>query len=162
MARVIVDTWFAAHEGQVPEERFLQRRREWGYPESEQGWRRLMGEAGKVSAHVLVAADDGRIIAVAASQVIGTVAETGALYVDVPYQRSGVGRSLVAATIEHYRNVGTAKLQIAVLATNLPARRFYERLGGVESGTRDDPDGLEVLYAWDLTDCLVDEMAGKR
>ena len=151
MARVIVDTWFAAHEGQVPDEKFQQRRNEWGYHESERGWRRLLREVGK--ALVLVATDDDKVVAVAATEIAEPdIAETGALYVDVPYQRSGIGRRLVATIMAHYRNRGIARLQIAVLAANPPARRFYESLGGEKVGTRDDPEGLEIVYAWDLTE----------
>ena len=152
MARVMVDTWFAAHKGQVSDDAFQQRRDEWGYTESEQGWSRTIREADGVSAQMLVATDEGRVIAVAASEVTGAdCAEVGSLYVDVPYQRSGIGRRLVESTIDHYRNLGISTLHIAVLATNLPARRFYERLGGRDAGTRDDPDGLEIVNAWDLT-----------
>ena len=153
MARVIVDTWFAAHKGQVSDETFEQRRQEWGYKESEQGWRRALPEADGVSAQMFVATDEGQVVAVAASEVTGPgCAEVGALYVDVPYQRSGIGRRLVEAMIDHYRGLGIATLHIAVLATNQPARRFYERLGGRDADTRDDPDGLQIVYAWDLAD----------
>jgi len=153
MARVIVDTWFSAHEGQVAGEVFRRRRTDWGYAESEQGWRRSIREAEAGSAQVLVATDKGAVVAVAASEIIGAdCAEVGALYVSVDYQRSGIGRRLVAATIEFYRALGISTLLIAVLATNRPARQFYESLGGRDSGTRDDPDGQEIVYAWDLTD----------
>ena len=151
MARVMVDAWFAAHKGQVSNEAFQQRRDEWGYAESEQGWSRTIREADGVSPQMLVATDEGQIVAVAASEVTGAdCAEVGALYVDVPYQRTGIGRRLVEAAIDHYRNLGISTLHIAVLATNRPARQFYERLGGRNAGTRDDPEGLEIIYAWDL------------
>jgi GNAT superfamily N-acetyltransferase len=153
MARVMVDTWFAAHKGHVSEETFQQRRDEWGYTESEQGWCRTIPGADGVSAQMLVATVEGLVIAIAASEVTGAdCAEVGALYVDVPYQRSGIGRRLFDATIDHYRSLGISTLHIAVLAANRPARRFYESLGGRDSGTRDDPDGLEIVYAWNLVD----------
>ena len=150
MARVIVDTWFAAHEGQVPDEAIRQRRVEWGYPESEQSWRRSIREADGVDSLVLVATDDGQVVAVAASELRGAdCAEMEALYVSVPYQGSGIGRRLVVAAIDHYRDLGIFTLHIAVLAANRPARKFYERLGGRTSSTRDGDDGLEIVYAWD-------------
>ena len=153
MARVVVDTWFAAHKGQVSAAAFQQRRDEWGYPESETGWRRTLREADGLSALMLVATDEGRVVAVAASDVTGAdCAEVGTLYVNVPYQRSGIGRRLVAATIDHYRNRGISTLHIAVLAANRPARQFYEKLGGRISGSRDHEDGPEVVYEWDLAE----------
>ncbi len=152
IARVVVDTWFAAHKGQVSDETFQQRRDEWGYTESEQGWRRTIQEADGVSAQVLVATDEDEIIAVAASEATGAdCAEMGSLYVDFAHQRSGVGRRLLEATIEHYRSTGLSTLRVAVLATNRPARRFYENLGGRVSDTRVHEDGPEVVYTWGLT-----------
>jgi ribosomal protein S18 acetylase RimI-like enzyme len=150
MARVIVDTWFAAHEGQVPDEAFRQRRAEWGYAESEQGWQRSFREADGMNSFFLVATDDDQVVAVEASEVTGADrAEMGALYVGVPYQRSGIGRRLFEAAIDHYRGIGISTLHIAVLATNQPARKFYERLGGRASSTREGDEGLEIVYAWD-------------
>jgi len=152
MARVIVDTWFAAHKGQVSDDAFRKRQDEWGYAESEKGWRRSIQEADTASALVLVATEMGRIVAVAASEIVeADCAEVGALYVDVPYQHSGIGRRLVEATMEHYRNLGISLLHIAVLATNRPAREFYEGVGGRNSGTRDHADGPEIVYEWDLS-----------
>lgn len=151
MAHVIVDTWFIAHEGHVSDGTLRQRRDEWGYMESEQGWRRSIREADGVSTQALVATDEDQIVAVAASEVTeANCAEMGALYVDVRFQRSGIGRRLVEATIDHYQKLGISTLHIAVLAANRPARRFYENLGGRNSGTRNDPEGLEIVYAWDL------------
>jgi GNAT superfamily N-acetyltransferase len=98
-----------------------------------------------------VATSDGEVVAVAGGKIIGDgVAEVEALYVDVPHQRSGLGRRLIAAAIDHYRGVGISRLDIAVLAANQPAIAFYEHLGGRESGTREDPEGLEIIYSWDL------------
>ena len=152
MARVIVDTWFAAHEGQVSDDVFRRRRDEWGYAESEQGWRRSIQEADGRSAQMYVAMHDDEIVGIAATNVTreGEVAEVGALYVDVPHQHAGIGRRLVDVAMQHYRRLGITKLQIAVLATNAPARGFYERIGGRIAGTRDDEDGTEIVYEWDL------------
>ena len=153
MARVLVDTWFSAHEGQVSDEAFRKRRDEWGYVESEQGWRRAIREAHEVSAQILVATDDNAVVAVGAAEVTeANCVEVGALYVDVRHQRSGIGRRLLEAAMDHYRTLGVATLHIAVLATNEPARRFYEHLGGRSSGTRHHPEGQEMIYAWDLSD----------
>jgi len=152
MARVIVDTWFAAHKGQVSAEAFRRRQAEWGYLQSEQGWRRSIEDADGVTSQVMVATDGDQIVAVAASAVTGPdQAEMTVLYVDVPYQRSGTGRSLLEMTIDHYRSLGISVLHIAVLATNRPAGQFYENLGGKASGTRDDDDGLQTVYQWNLS-----------
>jgi GNAT superfamily N-acetyltransferase len=108
MARVIVDTWFAAHKGHVSDEAYRQRKDEWGYTESEQGWRRAIREAKGVSARMLVATVEDKVIAVAAGEVTGAdFAEVGALYVHVAHQRSGIGRRLLEAMIDHYRSLAS-------------------------------------------------------
>ena len=151
----MVETWFATHKNQIPPEVCQKRRAEWGYAESEQGWRRTIQEADGGSTLLLVAVDEGEVIAVAASEATeASRVEVGSLYVDVAHQRSGTGRRLLEATMDHYRGTGVATLHVAVLATNRPARRFYERLGGRESGTRVHEDGPEVVYTWDLAEVL--------
>jgi ribosomal protein S18 acetylase RimI-like enzyme len=153
MARVIVDTWFATHRQQVSAQVLQKRQDEWGYAESEQGWRRTIRDADGTSAQVLVATDEDRIVAIAASEVTGAdCAELGALYVDVGHQRSGIGRRLLQAALDHYRNAGISTLHVAVLAENLTARQFYESLGGRFSGAREHEDGPEVVYTWDLVE----------
>lgn len=44
MAQVGVDTWLAAHQGQVPDEQWQRRREEWSYTDSERSWRTLLAE----------------------------------------------------------------------------------------------------------------------
>jgi len=151
MARVIVDTWFAAHKDQVSESALKKRREEWGYAESEQGWRRAIREAENSSSLILAACEESRIVGVAASEVTGNgCAEVGALYVDVACQRSGTGRDLLRAIIEHYQAVGISILQIATLTANPAARNFYEKMGGQISGFRNHEEGAQVVYQWDL------------
>jgi GNAT superfamily N-acetyltransferase len=151
MARVIVDTWFVTHAGQVSASVLQKRRDEWGYAESEQGWLRTIRDADGVSSQVLVAIDEDEVVAVAASTVTdGSCAEVGALYVRATHQRSGIGRKLLGAIIDHYRHIGISSLRIAVLSGNEPARRFYGSLGGTVSGIRTHDDGPEIIYTWDL------------
>jgi GNAT superfamily N-acetyltransferase len=153
MARVTVDTWFAAHSAQVSPSVLQQRRDEWGYAESEKGWLRAIRDADGVSSLVVVANENDKVVAVAASTVTGaSCAEVGALYVKVAHQRSGIGRKLLETIFDHYRDIGISLLHVAVLSENRPAREFYERLGGTISGTRLHQDGPEVVYSWDLVE----------
>ena len=57
-----------------------------------------------------------------------------ALYVGPAQRGQGVGRALLAEA-----QAQAARLELWVLATNLPARRFYRRAGFVEAGH--DPQG---------------------
>jgi GNAT superfamily N-acetyltransferase len=152
MARVIVDTWFAAHERQVSAETLHKRRNEWGYAESEQAWQRSIRESDGVASRVLVACDGDDVVAVAyCSLSAPDRVEVGALYVRQTRQRTGVGRMLLDDIIEFYRAIGVPWLDIAVLRGNQPARRFYESLGGTLSGSRLHEDGPQVVYTWELT-----------
>ena len=150
MARVIVDTWFAAHRGQVSEAAFEERRATWGYEESERGWRRSLTEPPDTG-RTLVAVEAGRVVAVAASQRLdASRADIGALYVETSHQGRGIGQRLTAQLMSHYDRVGCSVVEIRVLATNRPARAFYERIGGVVTGSCADPEGEETIYAWFL------------
>ena len=153
MARVFVDTFRAAHRGQVPDSQLLERT----YETSAAGWARTIAaiEAGDAPGdHVLVAqGEDGEVVGLVMGD--STTGECLALYVDVAAQGSGAGRALLVALGERVHADGAERLLVGVLAANHPARAFYERMGGVQVETRpyDDGDGVlldEVVYAYDL------------
>jgi GNAT superfamily N-acetyltransferase len=56
-------------------------------------------------------------------------AEVAAIYVDPDNVRRGVGRALMAASLDGARGRGDRALTLWVLDTNHPARRFYESCG---------------------------------
>ena len=152
MARVIVDTWYAAHAGQVTAERLAERRATWGYDESEQGWRRAIAEADSGTGLMLVATERGSGHCGCRQRSHGNRRRGGgsALCAYTPPALGDRVAGWLKPVIDQYRMLGVSRLSIAVLAANGPARQFYERMGGTESGTREDPDGLEIVYAWDL------------
>ena len=86
----------------------------------------------------------------------GFTGEVMAIYVLRAAQRRGLGRALMAAAARELIARGHAGLALWVLRDNLPARRFYQALGGVEVGERLDErpniqPGLvlnEVAYGW--------------
>jgi ribosomal protein S18 acetylase RimI-like enzyme len=158
MARVMVDTWFATHNDQISEEALRQRRNEWGYTQSEQGWRRAIRQANGETEKVLIATHESQVVAVTTWKLASPDrAEVTTLYVDVAHQRSGIGSRLVDMAIGHFSNLGVPALHIAVLATNNPARSFYESQGGRICGTREHTEGQEVVYAWKLNDMQQDD-----
>lgn len=79
--------------------------------------------------------------------------EIYAIYVLGAAQRQGLGRALVASVARELLARGGQSLALWVLRDNAPARRFYERLGGVEVGEKVDSMGgrklYEVAYGWD-------------
>jgi ribosomal protein S18 acetylase RimI-like enzyme len=78
--------------------------------------------------------------------------EIYALYVRESHQRRGLGRRLVQAVAAHLAELGMTSLLIGCLAAGIPARRFYEALGGQVVGEREyDENGVKlpiVVYGW--------------
>lgn len=72
--------------------------------------------------------------------------EIATLYVRRAAQRAGVGRALVKACARALAARGSTSLMISVLRDNLPARTFYEHLGGRADAPRPEPGPGGVLY----------------
>lgn len=166
MAKVMVDTWLSAHRGQMPEEVWTKRRDEWTYDVSERGWARTLKEiADDVHSKdcIYVAEDEiGEIVGLAMgvpADDAPTTGEVSTLYVRESHQGHGIGRRLVQSVAAHLARLGMPALQIAVLAANAPARRFYEAIGGGIIGEREfDEEGFmlsEVVYGWADTSALI-------
>jgi len=65
-----------------------------------------------------------------ASDLLGTEAEIFAIYLLDRVKRQGIGRRLMAGIFDHLADQGFRSVGLWVLKENLPARRFYEALGG--------------------------------
>jgi ribosomal protein S18 acetylase RimI-like enzyme len=162
MAQVMVDTWLVAHRGQIPEGQWQRRRAEWTYAASEQGWRSLLEEmdAGREpqTCIYVAVADEDEIVGLAIGcpaglDLLENAAEVSGIYLRPAYQGQGLGRRLVRAVAEYQAALGKRALQISVLVTNAPARRFYEALGGQVIGAHETEDyGFkepQVVYGWE-------------
>ena len=79
-------------------------------------------------------------------------AEILGLYLLPAYQRRGLGRQLMVAMVETFRQQGHRSFMLWALAENVVARRFYEALDGQLLHERDTPlQGIlvsEVAYGW--------------
>lgn len=161
LARVIVDSGRAAHRGQVPDESLFKDPLEEAYAESERNWRRSLQEIAddpQPEACLYVAEDGtGAVVGLAMGgppkqEMLPNSGEVYVLYVRPKQQGRGYGRALVQTVTAHLMQRGRSALLIGCLATNLPARRFYERLGGRAVAEREfDQDGVllpEVVYGW--------------
>ncbi|MFN8443444.1 MAG: GNAT family N-acetyltransferase [Caldilineaceae bacterium] len=157
MARVMVDTYLTAHHGQIPEAAWQKRKDEWGYAESEAGWRRsisAIADDGEQMCICVAVNDRDEVVGVVVGHPTETpqVGELSALYVRPEAQGQGIGRQLVQAAAAHLAAMGCTELHIATLAANAPARRFYEAIGGTVVGEREfDEEGVllpEVVYGW--------------
>ncbi len=85
-------------------------------------------------------------------ELAGFTGEISALYVLRAHQRLGVGTVLMSLMAEALRKRGHQAAGLWVLRENRTARAFYERLGGVIIGEREEqrPDAtlMEFAYGW--------------
>lgn len=79
-------------------------------------------------------------------------AEVMTLYVLRAVQGRGIGRELMAGMARVMAANGATSLMLSVLRDNIPARGFYERLGGRAEAPRREPGPggvtYEVSYRW--------------
>jgi ribosomal protein S18 acetylase RimI-like enzyme len=85
--------------------------------------------------------------------------EVYALYVLGAAQRQGIGRRLMAAVGRELRAKGGRSICLWVLRDNVPARQFYEALGGMACGEKIESMGgrklPEIAYGWDDIDRFI-------
>jgi ribosomal protein S18 acetylase RimI-like enzyme len=161
MGRVMVSSWLSAHRGQMPDEAWQKRVAEWTPEVSAAAWGRLLAERadGEHERVVLLVAEDAMAEIVALvlgteseDDASGSTAQINALYVQPGHEGRGIGRSLLREAASQLAVLGFSKLVIGVLTANLPARAFYEAMGGHHVGERTfDEEGTllpETLYAW--------------
>ena len=117
-------------------------------------WRNLLAHGAAAT----LAERDGAVVGFSSSgrQRDASLPYTGeiyAVYVLRHAQRLGIGRALMAAAAGDLLAQDHAAGMLWVLETNVPARRFYQALGGREvlrrSEQRDGFAGVGVAYAWD-------------
>lgn len=151
LAQVHVACWRESYRGLLPDS-FLDRMS----PEIHaQRFRRALTTPGDHDA-TLVAADRsgpiGYVSGGPSRSLIPGQAEVQTLYVRRAAQRSGVGHDLLIAACRVFVDVGARSLMISTLRDNIPARRFYEHLGGQAEAPRREPGPggvvYEVSYVW--------------
>lgn len=68
------------------------------------------------------------------------------LYVHPARQRSGIGRSLLSASVDRLRRRGAHTATLWVLETDQRAQAFYERLGWTPDGSRKTHPPTDLRY----------------
>jgi ribosomal protein S18 acetylase RimI-like enzyme len=106
---------------------------------------------------VLTARCDGRIMALCQygptedhdhdAEQVGHIHR---LYVHPARQRTGIGRSLLTASVDRLRQDGAHTATLWVLETDQRARAFYERLGWKTDGTRKTHPPTDLRYRLSL------------
>jgi ribosomal protein S18 acetylase RimI-like enzyme len=163
MARVLIDTFRVAHCGQVPDRLLDFPPVEEAYAGSERNWRRALIEIAAMTQpqERIFVAVEGKVIvglgmglprSIPESEFAGFAGEVVCLYVLPTYHGRGIGRQLLRAIFQHLADADLLPIAIGCLTNNLPARGFYEALGGQVVGERirmDDGIALsETVYGW--------------
>lgn len=157
IAVVHVDSWVETYTGLLPET-IISRL---NVAERARNWATLLSDVSRPDKGCVYLAEVhdqicGFVCAVPqrdeALQAQGFNTEIAAIYVLQSTQRKGLGRALMRKAAGHLASQGHKGASLWVLDTNAPARRFYEALGGIPVGTREDvrPEATlrEVAYGW--------------
>jgi ribosomal protein S18 acetylase RimI-like enzyme len=156
IALVHVDTWRSTYRGIVPDERLSNL----SYERSQRMWEKILSDpkgtmivAEDVPGHVAGFANCGP-----ARDNSNFDGELYAIYVLQSVQGRGVGKMLVLSAARELRARGFDSMLVWVLAQN-PFKRFYERLGGEQVGSKDIVIGGKTLkelgYGWRSLDSLI-------
>lgn len=78
--------------------------------------------------------DDGIVKGVIAAGISGNSAEISNFYVEPFFKGEGIGTCLLRHVISGMKAAGVRKIFMWVLEENLPARRFYEKVGFRSTG----------------------------
>ncbi len=158
IARVHVASWRSTYRDQLPAD-FLASLAE---PNQRERWQRVIGEGASL---VYVVEERGQVVGFASAGreragESGYSGELYAIYLLAAAQRRGHGRELVRAVAGGLRDMGLDDMIVWVLRDNQPARRFYERLGGIYVRAQPITIGPatleEVSYGWRRLDDLQD------
>ncbi|MFC4171879.1 GNAT family N-acetyltransferase [Microvirga sp. GCM10011540] len=107
--------------------------------ERAQMWRSILATPDPKGKLLVAEAPGGEIVGFArggpvgpkGADLLGTETEIFAIYLLDRVKRQGIGRRLMAGIFGHLAEQGFGSTGLWVLRDNLPARRFYEALGGV-------------------------------
>jgi ribosomal protein S18 acetylase RimI-like enzyme len=150
IARVHVASWQSTYRDLLPED-FLASLADANYAER---WRRVLEDGSSL---VYVVEEGVEVVGFASggrerAGESGYGGELYAIYVLDAAKRRGHGRELVRGVVDGLRAMGLDDMIIWVLRDNEPARRFYERLGGVFVRAQPITIGPatleEVSYGW--------------
>lgn len=161
IARVHVDTWRTTYQGIVAEATLaglsLENRR--------QRWQEMLTHPQPGTCLLVAEGRQGIVAFTSAGPAredgILSWGEVYAIYLLRQAQGKGLGRALMSAACTHLLAEGRPSMLLWVLKDNLPARKFYEALGGecrrekpIEIGGQ---SLIEVAYEWDDIHALMKE-----
>ncbi|PWB82945.1 MAG: GNAT family N-acetyltransferase [Methylocystaceae bacterium] len=152
IATLNIACWRETYAGLAPADALA----ELSVEERVEHWRGILGGASPQSVFLAVAEDGSAVgFSHCRSQRTGLAGRFGygceisAIYLLERAQRRGVGRRLMSLMAEGMRAREIRWASLWVLRDNLPARRFYEILGGRRIGAERLWRGVpEIVYGW--------------
>jgi len=159
IAELYVETWRTTYAGTLPDKVLVNMSVE----RQSVNWARAIQRGREI---IMVAADaEAGVVGVGSAGPNRDVSSTYAgevytLYVLPDFQDGGIGERLLAHLFRALLEQGKGAAVIWVLAPN-PSRFFYEAMGGIREGDRDEKlwgtTLKELAYVWqDLGRCLAD------
>ena len=151
LAEIHVASWRESYRGLIADA-YLDRM---SVPLHARRFTRALTEPGEHDA-TLAAADRAGLVGYVAGGPSRTrragEAEVQTLYVRRAAQHTGLGKRLLVAAARVFADQGARSLMISTLRDNMPARGFYEHLGGKAESPRPEPGPggvvYEVSYLW--------------
>ena len=154
IARVHVDSWRTTYAEIVPQE-YLSGL---SYSSSQAVWNRSLSTVGNKTSILVAETHESKVIGFAhcGPARAGDGAYQGeiySLYLLEEYQRKGAGRRLFRGATKRLLDDGMSSMLLWVFEANLGARRFYESLGGENTGRSaviriTGSDLVEIAYGW--------------
>ncbi|MCU0498890.1 MAG: GNAT family N-acetyltransferase [Anaerolineae bacterium] len=154
IAKIHVDSWRTTYRGMMPdavldnlsEERSLKR------------WTERLAQSPADGSWIYVVEDDRDQVVgfvhggIPIEPIEGYESQLYAIYLFQSAQGSGLGRALFSAFVDQLIVAGYRSMALWVLRENHPARRFYERMGGVTLDEKNfvmyETELIEVGYGW--------------
>ena len=152
LACVQIDSWRSAYVGIVTDEYLAH----FTYEEQELDWKDIL--ASNENNVILVAEISDQVVGYAWAQVgQGELpqydAELASMHLLPSYRGLGIGKPLLIAIMNTLHQRGLQSMFLWTLEKNLPAHRFYEKLGGARVGRRDAVIGdcpvVDIAFGWD-------------
>jgi ribosomal protein S18 acetylase RimI-like enzyme len=116
-------------------------------------WGEIVRSQAARGGGVLTARSDGQIVGLSQygptedqDQHPDQVGQIHRLYVHPARQRTGIGRSLLVASVGYLRQSGVHTATLWALESDQRARAFYERLGWKPDGTRQTHPPTDLRY----------------
>ena len=157
VSRVYVDSWKTTYHGLVPDD-YLD---SLSYKEAEQRWLHFLNHENEAFIYIAVN-NAGNIIGFASGKSMDDENFDGELYSLYLLQKCrglGIGRQLVSAIANHFKEKGFTSIMVWVMEKNKSGLGFYERMGGKKYLRRKSEFGGmvvdDVAYGWKDVSVLI-------